>query len=168
MISGLRLADAKKLPTYGPEIALTTLRVPLLWRATKDLLLMIRLQSTVPFPPLPELDMGVWEDSLLSGQVSASTFTCYSRLSIYLMMFPAFLLWRYRVGCTVSLGQAGRYFLPEVPSLLLNYLVPAHLQLYFQSYESPNVAVSSQKATPFSMLLSARRNQGSIVLYALV
>lgn len=89
--------------------------------------LMIRLQTTVPFPPLPGLDMGVGRIHYYKGRYLLSIFTCHLRPSIYLMIFPAFYLWRYRVACTVPLGQAGRYFLQEVLSLLINY------QLIFSS-----------------------------------
>lgn len=73
--------------------------------------------------------MGVWEDSLYyqGRYLLAPSHVILVRLP---MIFLAFLLWRYRVACTVPLGQAGRYFLPEVPSLLMNY------QLIFSSTSS--------------------------------
>lgn len=102
LISGLRLADVKELLTYRPEIALTY--VYLFCGEPPKIFLMIRLQTTVPFPPLPGLDMGVGEDSLLSGQVSASTFTYHPRPSIYLVpydisSFPSLEISR-RMYCT--------------------------------------------------------------------
>lgn len=75
--------------------------------------------------------MGLWEDSL-SEVLLGGICLAYSHFTLVRlpMIFPAFLLWRYRVACTVPLGQAGRYFLQEVPSLLLNY------QLIFSSTSS--------------------------------
>lgn len=162
MISGLRLADIKKLPTYRPEIALTY--VYLFCGELPKIFLMIRLQTTVPFPPLPGLDMGVGERFIiLSGQVSASTFTCHPRPSTYdISSFPSLEISSRRM---YSIPRSGRKVFLARSTISSNKL-PAHLQLYFQSYESLNVAVIPQKATPSSMLLSARRNQGSIVLYA--
>lgn len=71
------------------------------------------------------------------------------------MIFLAFLLWRYRVACTVHLGKV---FLAR--STISSNKLPAHLQLYFQSYESLNVAVISQMATPLSMHIDFCQHEG--------
>lgn len=71
------------------------------------------------------------------------------------MIFLVFLLWRYRVVCSVHLGKV---FLAR--STISSNKLPAYLQLYFQSYESLNVAVISQMATPLSMHIDFCQHEG--------
>lgn len=120
--------------------------------------LMIRLQTKVQYPSLhfPSLTCVLGKDSLsevlLGGICLAHPHVTLVRLP---MIFLAFLLWRYRVVCTVHLGKV---FLAR--STISSNKLPAYLQLYFQSYESLNVAVISQMATPLSMHIDFCQHEG--------
>lgn len=120
--------------------------------------LMIRLQTTVPFPPLPELDMGVGEDSNhllgITRRYLLRTSTCHSRPSTDdISSFPSLEISRRMY--TVHLGKV---FLAR--STISSNKLPAYLQLYFQSYESLNGAVISQMATPLSMHIDFCQHEG--------